>query len=100
MLELGEACGDRETILRGHAYRLWQYLELADIDAVDRELAIYERLAEELRMPEHIWHTFAMRGMRALMQGDIGLPSGSPRSRGERASAPSSRSPRSTTAFS
>jgi class 3 adenylate cyclase len=71
MLELGEAHGDREAILRAHACRLWQYLELADVDAVDSELAIYERLAEELRMPEHIWHTYAMRGMRALMKGDI-----------------------------
>ena len=25
----------------------------------------------ELRMPEHIWHTYALRGMRALLDGDI-----------------------------
>src|SRR3954467_15085107 len=28
MIELGEDCGDREAVLRGHAYRLWSYLEL------------------------------------------------------------------------
>src|SRR3954467_11666780 len=28
MVELGEACGDREAVLRGHAYRAWSYLEL------------------------------------------------------------------------
>ncbi len=71
MVELGEACGDREAVVRGHAYRLWSYLELGDIPAVDRELELYARLADELRMPEHTWHTFALRGMRALLDGDI-----------------------------
>ena len=28
-------------------------------------------LADELRMPEHIWHTHALRGMRALLDGDL-----------------------------
>ena len=42
----------------GHAYRLWSLLELGDIPAVDRELELYARLADELRMPEHIWHTY------------------------------------------
>ncbi len=71
MVELGEDCGDREAVVRGHAYRLWSFLELGDMPAVDRELEIYARLADELRMPEHSWHTFALRGMRALMDGDV-----------------------------
>ncbi|HEY3191249.1 MAG TPA: AAA family ATPase, partial [Solirubrobacterales bacterium] len=71
MLELGEATGNREAVLRAHGYRLWQFLELADTAAVDRELATYARLADELRMPEHSWLTIALRGMRALLDGDI-----------------------------
>jgi class 3 adenylate cyclase len=71
MIELGERCDDREAVVRGHAYRLWAFLELGDIPAVDRELKIYARLADELRMPEHIWHTYALRGMRALLAGDM-----------------------------
>jgi eukaryotic-like serine/threonine-protein kinase len=71
MVELGERCGDREAVVRGHAYRLWSFLELGDVPAVDRELELYARLAEELRMPEHTWHTFALRGMRALLDGDV-----------------------------
>ena len=71
MLELGEATGNREAVLRAHGYRLWQFLELADIPAVDRELTIYARLADELRMPEHSWLTIALRGMRTLLDGDI-----------------------------
>src|SRR3954452_14721695 len=71
IVELGSACGDREAILRGHAYRLWSYLELGDVAAVDRELTAYARLANELRMPEHTWHTHALRGMRVLLDGKI-----------------------------
>ncbi|HKH22129.1 MAG TPA: protein kinase [Solirubrobacterales bacterium] len=72
MIELGEGCGDREAVLRGHAYRLWSSLELGDVPAMDRELSTYARLAEELRMPEHAWHTYALRSMRVLLDGDIG----------------------------
>lgn len=71
LIELGESCDDRETTLRAHAYRLWALLEMGDIAAVDRELAIYARQAEELRMPAHIWHTHALRGMRAVLDGDL-----------------------------
>jgi eukaryotic-like serine/threonine-protein kinase len=71
MLELGEATDNREAVLRAHGYRLWQFLELADVAAVDRELALYARLADELRMPEHSWLTIALRGMRALLDGYI-----------------------------
>ena len=71
MLELGQRCRDREAVLRGHAYRLWSYLELGDVAAVDRELTQYARVAEELRMPEHSWHTYALRGMRVLLDGRI-----------------------------
>jgi class 3 adenylate cyclase len=71
MVELGNRSGDREAVVRGHAYRLWSFLELGDIPAVDRELDLFSRLADELRMPEHTWHTFALRGMRALLDGDV-----------------------------
>ncbi len=71
MLELGEACGDREAVVRAHAYRLQSMLELGEITAVDRELAAYAQIADELRMPAHIWHTHALRGMRALLDGDV-----------------------------
>ena len=41
------------------------------VAAVDRELSHYARVAEELRMPEHSWHTYALRGMRVLLDGRI-----------------------------
>src|SRR3954469_5575508 len=71
LLDLGSSSGDREAILRGHAYRAWSYLELGDVPAVDLELTAYARLADELRMPEHTWHTHALRGMRVLLDGKI-----------------------------
>jgi class 3 adenylate cyclase len=57
--------------MRAHAYRVRELLELGDIEEVDRELAQYAQLAEELRMPHHLWHVPAMRAMRALMDGEL-----------------------------
>src|SRR5262245_37961212 len=71
MVKLGESSGDREAVVRGHAYRLWSLLELGDIPAVDREIETYVTLANQLRMPEHTWYTPALRGMRALLDGKI-----------------------------
>ena len=91
MLKLGEACEDREMVVRSHAYKLREYLELGDIPAVDRELSTYARLAEELRMPQHIWHTFALRAMRAMIDGELEEAeelAGEARRRGERAEQP------------
>ena len=91
MLKLGEACEDREMVVRSHAYRLREYLELGDIPAVDRELSTYARLAEELRMPQHIWQTFALRAMRAMIDGELEEAeelAGEARRRGERAEQP------------
>jgi class 3 adenylate cyclase/tetratricopeptide (TPR) repeat protein len=71
VLEIGREHGDREAVVRAHSYRLWQFLELGDMEAADRELATYARLADELRMPEHSWHVIAIRAMRAYLDGDI-----------------------------
>src|SRR5215216_6001505 len=35
MLEIGREHGNREAVLRAHSYRLWQYLELGDMEAAD-----------------------------------------------------------------
>jgi class 3 adenylate cyclase len=71
MQQVSEECGDREMVVRCHAYRLRELLELGDIDGVDRELGEFARLAQELRMPQHIWHIYALRSMRALIDGDL-----------------------------
>ncbi len=71
MQEAAEAMGDREFILRAHAFRLREYLELGEIDAADRELETYAAVAEKLRMPSHLWHVPMFRAMRALIDGDL-----------------------------
>ena len=71
MLAIGQASGDTESVLRAHAYRVQNRLELGEIEAVDRELEAYAAIADELRMPHHTWHTHALRGMRALLDGRI-----------------------------
>ncbi len=71
MLELGRASGDTETVLRAHAYRVQNHLELGEVEAADRDLEAFAELAAELRMPHHTWHVHALRGMRAMLDGDI-----------------------------
>jgi eukaryotic-like serine/threonine-protein kinase len=69
MCELARRMGAPELEVRAHAYRVRSYLELGEVDAVDRELGEYERLAARLRQPQHLWHVPLLRGMRALMEG-------------------------------
>jgi class 3 adenylate cyclase len=69
VLELARRVGDRELELRSHGILLRDHLQLGDIRAVDRELAAIERLAEEMRQPQHLWRVKLWRGMRALIDG-------------------------------
>jgi class 3 adenylate cyclase len=71
MIELGRRLDDRETLMLGHAYRVREFLERGDLPSLDRELEAYARLAEQLRMPHHEWHTPALRAMRAIIDGDL-----------------------------
>jgi eukaryotic-like serine/threonine-protein kinase len=66
---LAKRFGDRELELRSHVLRLRDYLQLGDIPAVDRDLAAYERLAEELRQAQHLWHVPMLKAMRAIIDG-------------------------------
>jgi class 3 adenylate cyclase/tetratricopeptide (TPR) repeat protein len=69
MLQLAERAGDRELAVRGHVYRMLALLDVGDVAGADVELDTYSRLAEELRMPQHLWHVPLLRGMRASMDG-------------------------------
>jgi predicted ATPase len=89
--DLAKGMGDLELELRSHAYRLRDHLELGDIAAVDRELKAYDRISNELRMPQHRWHAPLLRGMRALIEGrfaDSELLSAEALEGGERAQEP------------
>ncbi|MDX6583212.1 MAG: eukaryotic-like serine/threonine-protein kinase [Solirubrobacterales bacterium] len=69
MHDLGKRLGDRELELRAHVYRLRNRLELGEMHEVDADLAAFERLANELRQPTHLWHVPGLKAMRALIDG-------------------------------
>ncbi len=71
MLRLAETAHDLELELQARHWRTFGLLERGDIDGVDREIASYGRLAEELRQPVHLYRTAARRAMRALLDGRL-----------------------------
>jgi hypothetical protein len=63
--------GARELVLQAVAWRVGAQLELADIDAVRREIKTYARLADELRQPMYQWWTPMFRAMLAMLRGEF-----------------------------
>ncbi|MFN2419332.1 MAG: AAA family ATPase [Candidatus Limnocylindria bacterium] len=71
IVELAAAAGDRMLELVGHRFRVVADLELGDLASVDRTIAAFARLADELRQPLVSWYVPLFRGMRALLAGDV-----------------------------
>ena len=69
LLRLGEATGDRETVLNAQAWHLFDLMELGDIQAVDRYLEVHTRLTEELRWPFYLYVNTTFQAMRATFAG-------------------------------
>lgn len=69
ILRFATEAGDAAMLLGGHEWRIMAYLQLGDIAAVDREIAVHARLSEELRLPIHRWLTMSWKAMRALLDG-------------------------------
>ena len=57
--------------MHGHARGITAAVELGDRDALDRELAAYAALADELRQPRYRWYARSRQAMRAIMTGDF-----------------------------
>ena len=98
MVELGEQSGDREAILRGHAYRLWSFLELGDIPAVDRELELYAGWPRSCGCRSTPGTRTPYVGCGSCSMGRWTRQNGSPSEARKAGAVPSSRSPSSTTA--
>ena len=66
------SCGDREAVLRGHAYRLQNppgaRRHRRASTASWRSTRAWPR---SCACPVHIWQTHALRGMRAVLDGDL-----------------------------
>ncbi len=69
IVELGGAAGDRGIEVLGHRFLVVAHLELGEFDAVEREIAAFERGVEYLRQPLLSWYIPIFRGMRALFRG-------------------------------
>jgi class 3 adenylate cyclase/tetratricopeptide (TPR) repeat protein/DNA polymerase III delta prime subunit len=69
LIELAERAGDHELAVEGRGMRLVDLLEAGDIEAVDREMSVYERGAMSLRQPNYKRYALIRRGMRSLLAG-------------------------------
>ena len=71
IVELAVQCGDPVLELVGYRFRIVADLEVGDLAAVDRSVAAFTRLAEQLRQPLVSWYVPLFRGMRSLLAGDL-----------------------------
>ena len=71
MLRLARATGDQEMELAGRARRVTSSLQWGDFRAAEADVAACAGLADELRMPAHLWMATTMRAMWAQLQGSL-----------------------------
>jgi DNA-binding SARP family transcriptional activator len=71
IVTLAASAGEPELAVHGHAWAITAAAELGDRDALDRELAAYAALADELRQPRYRWYARSRQAMRAIMTGDF-----------------------------
>ena len=69
LIRAATEAGDERLAAEGHAWKSGFYLELGDMDAVDRETEIHVRFAETSRHVFHRWMATMTRGARALIEG-------------------------------
>lgn len=63
--------GDPESELIGRARRIGCLIESGDIYTAEADIAAHAELANELRMPYHLWTMASMLAMRALLEGAL-----------------------------
>ena len=71
IVELAGAAADRMLQLLGFRFRIVADLEIGDLANVDRSIAAFTGLAEELRQPLVSWYVPLFRGIRALLSGNL-----------------------------
>jgi tetratricopeptide (TPR) repeat protein len=71
IIRLAEAAGDQQLALLGHAWQVFDHLEVGDLPAVDEEIEAYARAANALRQPQTEWGLRVRRTMRLLMEGQF-----------------------------
>jgi hypothetical protein len=71
IIDLAASAGEPELVVHGHAWGITAAVELGDRDALDRELAAYAALSDQLRQPRYRWYARSRQAMRAIMTGDF-----------------------------
>jgi class 3 adenylate cyclase/tetratricopeptide (TPR) repeat protein len=69
VVQLAEASGDSVMALRGRGFLMANLLELGDIVALQRELKIYDRTAQELRQLHCLWHIPLFQAAQEVLHG-------------------------------
>jgi tetratricopeptide (TPR) repeat protein len=69
ILQLGKQVGDAVMAMNGQSFRLNEALELGQVATVERELAVFERQADELREPIFCSRVIVVRAALALLAG-------------------------------
>jgi DNA-binding CsgD family transcriptional regulator len=68
---LAERIGDRERVLEAASWRLFDLMELGDLNARAHEFEAYTKLAEEVRQPFYRYIGVSSRAMMALFEGRL-----------------------------
>ena len=69
MIEAAEAAGDREGVLQGRNWRVVDLMELGERDALEREIAAYEELADAVGLAHYRWYVPLWRAALAQLEG-------------------------------
>ena len=71
-IALAEHVADPQLGFELQRWRLLDLLEQGDLTDMDRELDVYTRRAEDVRLPTYRWHARLTRVMRVLLAGHFG----------------------------
>lgn len=69
LLEIADGLGDRELALHGHSWRTSLLLELGRLGPVEEAIAVFARLADEMRQPRARAASLRHRALRSVMRG-------------------------------
>jgi tetratricopeptide (TPR) repeat protein len=71
LLALGKHSGDREIELHGRHWRVIDLLERGNVTDAEEEVGLYERVADDARLPAFSWYVPAWRAALAAYRGDV-----------------------------
>lgn len=71
LADVAGRAGATEFLLRAHAFRIRELLERGETVKLGPQIEAYANLAEEVRMPQHLWHVPLFGAVQAMIEGDL-----------------------------